>query len=217
MENAIQRFEELNRQEHDFAIAFFTEPEKEKFRAVRKGFRTCIESGWFPAGYRQRPSSIEGDSALPNNFTQRVLLAVESYEDEGLGTVYVGYFGDMTTTLDAHLSLYYRRYATRLDVEVNARGFTKCRPAPTGKLLVFGEEFTCVDCRSSGETRSAVTGGPGGLVCPECSGTGWIFYKGKIEQPILTNQTAARALVKMTCQLDQKAWNQMFPDGDGLG
>ena len=159
LEEAIELFSDLNKNEHDFGIVFYTEPDRERFRTVRKGFRKEIESGWFPATYRYR----SGAHGLPNNFTQRVLLAVESYEDDRLGTVYLGYCGDMKTTLDSHLSLYYRRYATRLETEVNARGFTSCHPAPTGKLLVFGEEFKCVDCRSSGETRSEVTGGPGGL------------------------------------------------------
>ena len=70
MEDAIQLFSELNRQEHDFAIAFYTEPDRESFRAVRKGFRNSVESGWFPAGYRKRPGSFEDDEALPNNFTK---------------------------------------------------------------------------------------------------------------------------------------------------
>jgi len=199
MDASISVFQELALQEHSCAVAFHTNPDQHEFWESMSPIKELVVPPWFPDGFSGREFGFFGKGELPEGLTPRVLLAVESYESLQHGTVYVGYFGDTKTTLDAHLSLTIRRFAAG------------------DPLLVFGEERQCVDCRGAGRILDQAGDGAATLMCPFCHGRGWKFYGGKGEAPELRERIGSRALVRMTNALDQDAWHRMFPDGDGLG
>jgi len=195
----IDLFQELARREHACAVEFHTNPNQNEFWESMGPIKELVDAPWFPDGFSGREFGFFGKGELPEGLTERVLLAVESYPSEEFGTLYIGYFGDTKTTLDAHLSLYVRRYA----------GGERPR--------VFGEEKQCVECRGAGRTRAQGSGAAAGLICGTCQGRGWKSYRGKGGLPELGERLEARALVRMTNALDQDAWKNIFPDGDGLG
>ncbi len=198
MNACISLFQELSLREYSCAVAFHTNPNQNEFWESMTPIKELVTPPWFPDGFSGREFGFFGRGELPAGLTKRVLLAVESYESLEHGTVYVGYFGDSKTTLDAHLSLYVRRFVAG------------------DPPLVFGEEKQCVDCHGAGRSRDQGSDGGVGLICSFCNGRGWKSYGGKGAAPELGERIGARALVKMTNQLDQQAWNTMFPDGDGL-
>ncbi|MGC6516004.1 MAG: hypothetical protein ACON4N_16065 [Myxococcota bacterium] len=198
MDASIALFQELCRREHALSVVFYTNPDQNEFWASMGPIKELVVAPWFPDGFTGREFGFFGKGVFPEGRTERVLLAVESYKGPEGKPLFVGYFGTTRTSLDGHLSLACRRFTV---------GDTN---------RVFGQETFCIECYCTGKVLLADSGNPGDEDCPQCGGRGWESWAGVGEPPELGERIEARALVRVTNELDQPAWNQMFPDGDGL-
>ena len=197
IKDCIELFQEFNRREDTFARIYHTEPNQQKYWSSMTPLKELLIWPWFPRGFEGRGFGFFGSGQLPANHVARVLLSIEAYADEGLGTIFVGYFGDMYSSLEAHKRPSVRRFATRFQMQPDSRGGETGQPDPSGNLRVFGEEQQCVTCRGTGRVGNSSTDPSDGEPCPDCGGTGWKRYNGQLAKPKLKNRIETRTLVRV--------------------